>query len=302
MIEGGIPKLTVHERLYDMDRQIKDMDVAGIDLSVLSCSVGWDAPLEDCRLINNALADLQQRFPTRVAGLAHAPVLEAAGIDEMERGVKELGLKGVTMASQVNGLSLDAPQLNPFYEKACALDLAVFIHPAMLPAGYSLVQEYDLARIIGREFDLQLAVARVIAGRVMEKFPTLKLVFSHFGGGISAVKERLANKAGRFGTLTQPFEESFDRLYFDLAGFEGGPIALQCALAGIRLDRLVFGSDYPQDFTGATTQKGKGVPHIREYIELVRGSGLPAGAAAAILGGTAAKLLHLDAAAPANAL
>ncbi len=295
LVEGGIPKFTLHDKLYDVDGQLRDMDLAGIDLAVLSCNLGWDAPLEDCRLINDRLAEIQHRYPDRFVGLAHAPVLEAAGLEEIERAAKELGLPGATIASQVNGLPLDAPQLVPFYRTACALDLAVFVHPAMLPAGYTLFQDYDLARIIGREVDLQVAVTRVIAGRVMEEFPTLKLVFGHFGGGIAAVKERLAAKAGRFGTLRRPFEESFDRLYFDLAGFEGGPVALRCALAGIRPDRLVFATDYPQDFTGATTQTGKGVEGIREYVGLVRSLGLPDGATQAILGETARRLLHMDA-------
>ena len=295
LVEGGIPKLTLHDKLYDMDGQLRDMDRAGVDLAVLSCNLGWDAPLEECRLINDTAAEIQRRHPGRFAGLAHAPVLEPAGLDEIARAAGELGLRGVTIASQVNGLPLDAPRLAPFYRTACALDLAVFVHPAQIPAGYALFGEYDLARIIGREVDLQVAVTRVIAGRVMEEHPTLKLVFAHFGGGIAAVRERLEAKAGRFGTLRRPFMESFDRLYFDTAGFEGGPIALRCALAGIRPDRLVFATDYPQDFTGATTQTGKGIEGIREYVEMIRGLEPPGGAAAAILGATAARLLHLDA-------
>jgi predicted TIM-barrel fold metal-dependent hydrolase len=270
------------------------MDSVGVDISVLSCNLGWDGALEDCREINNAGAELQRKYPTRFAALAHAPILEPGGLAEIERAVKELGLRGTTIASQMNGLCLDAKELWPFYEMMCDLDLAVFIHPAMLPQGYSVFREYDLARIIGREMDLQVQVARVIAGRVMEDFPNLKLIFSHFGGGIAATKERLMAKSGRFGTLTRPFEESFDRLYFDTAGFEGGPIALRCAVAGIRPDRLVFATDYPQDFTGATTQSGKTVADIREYINEIRRLNLAAGAANAVLGGTAAKLLHLS--------
>lgn len=294
LVEGGIPKLTLHDKLYDVEIQLRDMDLAGIDLAVLSCNLGWDAPLEDCRLINDRLAEIQQRHPARFAGLAHAPVHEPAGVAEIERAVTELGLRGATIASQMNGLSLDAPQLAPFYRTACELDLAVFVHPAQIPVGYALCGEYDLARIIGREVDLQVAVTRVIAGRVMEEFPALTFVFAHFGGGVAAVVERLVAKAGRFGTLRRPFQESFDRLYFDLAGFEGGPIALRCALAGIQPDRLVFATDYPQDFTGATTQTGKTVEAIREYVGLVRSLGLPDGVAQAILGGTALRLLHLS--------
>ncbi len=295
LIEGGIPKFTLHDKLYDMDGQLRDMDLAGIDLAVLTCNLGWDASLEECRLINDRMAEIQDRHPRRFVGLAHAPVLEQAGLQEVERAVKELNLKGATIASQVGGLPLDAPALGPFYRMACALDLAVFVHPAQLPAGYGLFGEYDLARILGREVDLQVAVTRVIAGRVIEEFPTLKLVFAHFGGGIAAVKERLVAKSGRFGTLRRPFEELFDRLYFDTAGFEGGPIALRSALAAIRPDRLVFATDYPQDFTGATTQTGKGIEGIREYVDLIRGLEVAGGigGAQAILGETAAQLLHL---------
>jgi predicted TIM-barrel fold metal-dependent hydrolase len=174
------------------------------------------------------------------------------------------------------------------------LDAVIFVHPVMVVAGYTFFQDYDLGRIIGREVDLQVAVSRVIAGRVMEEFPSLKIVFSHFGGGIAATMERLRAKAGRFGTLKRPFDESFERLYFDLSGFEGGPVALRAALAGIRHDRLIFATDYPQDFTGATTQSGKGVADIRKYIELVRSTGIPQESVDAILSGNAAKLLKLN--------
>ncbi len=81
---------------------------------------------------------------------------------------------------------------------------------------------------------------------------------------------------------------------FDMAGFEGGPNALACALTGIKPQRLVFATDYPQDFTGATTQTGKGVGDIRGYIEAIRRLDLPDAARAAMLGGTAADLLRLE--------
>lgn len=293
LIEGGVPKFTLHDALYDLDAQIRDMDAAGIDVAVLTCNLGWDAPLDDCRLINDRAAEIQRRSGGRFVALAHAPVLEEAGLREMERAVRDLGLHGLTIASQVGGRPLDAPELHPFYRAACALGAAVFVHPAQLPAGYAQMQEYDLARILGRELDLQTSVTRVIAARVLDTFPDLRLVFAHFGGGIAAIRERLAAKSGRFGTLTRPFAESFERLYFDLAGFEGGPIALRCALDGIRPDRLVFATDYPQDFTGATTQSGKGPGAIRDYIALVGETAGSARDARAILGETAAALFHI---------
>jgi len=295
LVEGGAPKFTLHPKLYDIDGQLRDMDTAGIDAAALSCNLGWDAPLADCILINNWLAEVQQAHPGRLVGLAHAPVLEDGGLAEVERAVKDLGLRGITIASQVDGLPLDSPRLAPLYRKACELDVAVFVHPAMAPRGYAFLREYDLARILGRELDLQVAVTRLIAGGVLEEFNALTIVVAHLGGGIAAVKERLAAKAGRFGTLRRAFGESFDRLYFDMAGFEGGEGAVRCALTGIRPERLLFATDYPQDFTGATTQTGAGVPGIAEYVRFVKSLPLPDGAGEAILGATAAGLLDLAA-------
>ena len=59
---------------------------------------------------------------------------------------------------------------------------------------------------------------------------------AHFGGGITAVKDRRVGKGYRFGTLKRSFAEYYDLVYFDMAGFEGGAAALKCALLGIRLN------------------------------------------------------------------
>ncbi|OGP95876.1 MAG: hypothetical protein A2W10_07595 [Deltaproteobacteria bacterium RBG_16_55_12] len=292
--EGGIPKLTMHSKLYDPEAQIRDMDEAGLDVAALSCVVGWDARLEHCRIINDEYSKLQEKYPRRFVGLAHAPVLEGKeALKEIERAILGLGLHGVTITSQIHGVPLDSPRLNDFYAKVCELDVPIFVHPALIPQGYELIRDYDLARIIGRELDLAIAVTRIIAGGVLERFPNIKFILAHFGGGISSIKDRLVAKGYRFGSLKRPFEDYFDMLYFDLAGFEGGLIALRCALHGIRPERLVFATDYPQDFTGACTDTGKGLASIREYIDTVRKLELKEEVKDGILGGTAARLLKL---------
>ncbi|MEX0803562.1 MAG: amidohydrolase family protein [Candidatus Binatia bacterium] len=292
--DGTMPRLTMHSKLYDAEGQLRDMDEAGIDTSVLSCLLGWDAPLQDCQFINDKFAELQQRFPGRFVGLAQAPVLEGGeAMKELDRAIRDLGLYGVTITSQVKGLSLDSPKLYEFYAKVSELDVPIFVHPAMLPKGYEFLTDLDLPRILGREVDLSVATTRIIAGGILDRFPTLKFVIGHFGGGISAVKDRLVAKGYRFGTLMRPFEEYFDMLYFDLAGFEGGLTALRCALLGIKPERLVFASDYPQDFTGVSTDTGKGMESLREYIAAVRRLEIKEELKDGILGGTASWLLKL---------
>ena len=214
-LDTGVPRLTMHARLYDAEMQLRDMDEAGVDVSVLSCLLGWDATLEDNRAINDSLAELQRLYPGRFVGLAQAPLLGGPeAMAEFDRAVGELGLHGVATTSQFRGLPLDSEQLYPFYETVSALDVPIFVHPAMVPEGYGLLLDYDLARILGREVDLAVAATRIVAGGVLEWFPDLKFVIGHFGGGIAGVKDRLVAKAYRFGTLDKPFEHYFDMLYF----------------------------------------------------------------------------------------
>jgi len=292
--EGGRRATTMHTRLYDLELQLKDMAEAGIDVSVLSCLLGWSATLEECRLINDDLARVQTKYSGRFVGLAQAPVLEGKeALREIDRSIRTLGLKGVTITSQIKGVSLDSPELYELYEKVCELDVPVFVHPALAPIGYDLLQDYDLPRVLGREVDLTVATTRLIAGGILDRFPKLKLIIAHFGGGIAAVKDRLLAKGYRFGTLKRPFGDYFDMLYFDLAGFEGGLLALHCALQGIRTERLVFASDYPQDFTGVNTDTGKGMQELRNYIDTIRKLPLNEGTIDAILGRTAVDLLKL---------
>ncbi len=292
--EGGLPATTMHRRLYDLDLQLDDMAQAGIDLSVLSCLLGWSAPLEDCRFINDDLAAIQKKYPHRFVGLAQAPILEGkTALDELRRAIGDLGLHGVTITSQVGGFSLDSPKLYDFYETVCALDVPVFVHPALVPTGYEHLKDYDLPRVLAREVDLTVAITRLIAGGIFDRVPNLKIVMAHFGGGIAAVKDRLIGKGYRFGTLKRPFGEYYDKVYFDMAGFEGGIAALNCALQGIRPERMVFASDYPQDFTGVNTDTGKGMKELKNYIETIRNLPLDDKSIKKILGDTAAELLKL---------
>jgi predicted TIM-barrel fold metal-dependent hydrolase len=292
--EGGLPATTMHQRLYDLELQLRDMDQAGVDLSVLSCLLGWSASLDECRFINEDLAAVQKRYPRHFVGLAQAPILEGkAALNELRRAIEDLGLRGVTITSQVGGLSLDSPKLFDFYEMICVLDVPIFVHPALVPTGYEHLRDYDLPRVLGREVDLIVATTRLIAGGIFDRLPNLKIVMAHFGGGIAAVKDRLIGKGYRFGTLKRPFAEYYDRVYFDMAGFEGGAVALNCALEGIRPERLLFASDYPQDFTGVNTDTGKGMSALKNYIDTIRRLPLNDVDKEDILGGTAAKLLKL---------
>ena len=183
-------------------------------------------------------------FPRSVAGPHSRSWKEPSG---------SLGLKGVVIRSQASGLSLDAKEFYPFYEKVCALDIPIFVHPSGVPDGFDILNApYDLHRQIGRELDLIVATTRLILSGVLEDFPDLKLVISHKGGGIAALRERILYRfaePGAPGTrMRRSFDEYLSKLYFNLAGHWGGMQSVACALTTISPSRLVFATDYPQNF------------------------------------------------------
>ena len=291
--EDGVPKANVHGQLFDLDAQIRDMDGAGIDVAVQTCILGWDAPLENCRLLNDCTAKIQKQYGGRFVGLAHIPPLEGEpALKELERAVGDLQLKGVTISSQSRGLSLDAEAFRPFYDAVTRLRIPIFVHPALAPRGYELLKDYQLSVILTREFDLGVAVTRLIAGGVLERYPELEFVIAHFGGGLAGYKERIARSSYRF-KLPRSFGDYFERLYFDMAGFEGSPIALRCAMEGIRPEHMVFATDYPQNFSNDDPKTGKNVDGIREYITAIESLPLDARVKNDMLGGTAARLLKI---------
>jgi predicted TIM-barrel fold metal-dependent hydrolase len=283
---------SIHSQLFDLSAQIRDMDRAGIDIAVQSCILGWDTTLENCHLLNDCTAQLQHDYPKRFVGLAHAPALEAAGLRELERAVSQLGLKGVTISSQINGLSLDAEEFTPLYELVKRLDVPIFVHPALGPKGYELMKDYMLPVILTREFDLGVAVTRMIAGGVVERYPDLRFVVAHFGGGLAGYKERISRSSYRF-KLPRSFDDYFNQLYFDMAGFEGSPIALRCALEVIKPERMVFATDYPQNFNNSDPKQGKNIDGVNEYVDEIRRLLLDASVIENMLGGTAVRLLKL---------
>jgi predicted TIM-barrel fold metal-dependent hydrolase len=84
----------------DLDLQLRDMDEAGVDVSILSCLLGWSAPLKECCFINDDLSGLQRKYPRRFVGLAQTPILDGkAALDELRRAITDLGLRGVTITS-----------------------------------------------------------------------------------------------------------------------------------------------------------------------------------------------------------
>jgi predicted TIM-barrel fold metal-dependent hydrolase len=298
--EHGRPRGNLRPELADVDEHLRVMDAVGIDVAVFSIAVSSDdtqVALEECRVWNDCAAEVVRRYPKRFVGLAPIPPLGGEkAFDELKRAIETLGLKGVVIRSQAGGLSMDNRDLYPFYERVSALNVPIFIHPSGVQQGMNILDApYDLGRSIGREMDLIVATTRLILSGVLDDFSDLQFVISHKGGGIAAVKERIEYQFGSTGSPGTrpggsrnrvPFDQCFNKLYFNLAGSHGGMGSVRCALTAIGPQRLIFGTDYPQEFSGDPE-------NIKVYIENIRKLEIDEQSKAAMLGGNARELLGL---------
>ena len=295
---------------FPMDVQLRDMDEAGIDKAVLTGNPRWI--LRDCQVFNYEIAKWGKEHPDRFIGFAHAPPLGEEGLEELDRAIKDLGFKGCMFRSNIDFKLLDSPDFYPFYKKVEELDVPLFVHPASHPLyphavpaalkksvseyeisgspGERRVRAYNISGGAGREFDLIMAIVKLIDGGVLERFPNLNVVVSHLGGGIASILPRFYGSGGRDEETRNAVEKSmklFSRLYFDAAGNHGDVDALKCALIKISPKRIVFGTDCPPG------GQMKGTTEIKRFIQDIQSLDISDNDKQRILGGNAAALLKI---------
>lgn len=287
---GGRPYGPITRHYHETKPRLADMDRVGVDVQVLSLNppmVYWaDAVLGTrlARLYNDELAAAVAGCPDRLAGLATVPLQDVpAAVAELERAIRQLGLRGVYIGSNVCGKDLDHPDLLPFFAKAEALRAPVFIHPIDVLGGERL-RAYYLHNGLGNPFDTAVAAARLIFGGVLNRFPRLQVCLAHAGGALPFLIGRL-DRVHRVRDearekLRRPPTAYLRRLYFDTITHHGPALEYLVSLVGA--DRVVLGSDYRFDM-GIADPAGA-VRAVRRLSRTDR---------SAILGGVAAKLLKL---------
>ena len=196
--EQGVPSYSIHSLLWDLDEHIRMMDIAGIDAAVLSCAEGMCGTLETSIVCNYQANKAERDYPGRFIGIGHAHPL--GGDDhfrELNRCAQELGFQGVVITSEMDGLGLDAPELDPFWAECARLGIYVFVHPALKLSYSGQYDAFDLARAVGREFSLVMATIRLINGGVLDRHPGLRVQMAHLSGGIASVLGRIRSYQDR---------------------------------------------------------------------------------------------------------
>jgi aminocarboxymuconate-semialdehyde decarboxylase len=276
------------ERFVVVDERITAMDQRKIDVHALSLTtpmVYWASPalgLALSQAFNDAASAAHKKHPKRLVGLAmvpmHAPEL---AVKELERAAKLPGIKGMYLATNVNGEELDEKKFWPVYEICEALGWTIFLHPVDT-IGQDRTKKYYLKNLCGNPYDTGVAVAHLIFGGVMDRFPQLGFNLPHAGGTFPWLIGRWDHGTTvrpELKHMKQPPSSYLKRFTYDTIGHDDRINAALLKLVGA--ERVTLGSDYCFDMG------------LDDPLATVDRLDLPKAQRDLIVGGNAQRLLNL---------
>ena len=182
-----------------------------------------------------------------------------ASLNEIDRAVNELKLRGILLRIPINGKPADRAEFFPLYEKMCALNLPIWLHPYKNPKVPDYPDETESKYIIWHMWGLMVestySMTRLVFSGVMAKFPKLRIIIHHCGAMVPYFSERISNhynqsemrnKTNFTVGLTETPADYFRRFYTDTALIGNTP-ALMCAYDFYGAEKMLFGTDSPFD-------------------------------------------------------
>jgi len=285
-------------QLRDAGERVRNMDEAGIDRQVITLAVppleqAYDDPKvasEVATIANDAIAEMADGYPDRLIPVGCVALSDVdRALREAERCLKQRGMAGVQICTNVAGRPLHDPELLPFFEMMAAARRPIWMHPYFNPAHTS--PDYGLPlnieQVFGWPFDSTVAMTSLIFGGVLDRFPNLTLITHHAGALIPFFEQRIVTHLAPQvqAKLKRPLMDYYRMFYVDTA-VQGSRGALLASCSFYGSGQMVLGTDTPYPLT---TGDGKG--YTSETVAAVQALPMPPAEKDRILGGTMERLL-----------
>ncbi len=245
----------VESNLWDPEIRGNECDNYGIDIQVLSTVPVmfsyWAKPehgLDLSKLLNDHIASIVADQPRRFIGLGTLPMQEPSlAVSELERCVKELGLVGVQIGTNINGMNLSDDSLFEVFESAESLNAAIFIHPWYMMGEKDMIQ-YWLPWLVGMPAEISRAICSMIFGGIFERLPNLRVAFAHGGGAFPATIGRIDHGFSVRPDLCAVDNDKLPSTYlgkFWVDSLLHDRTALSYIISKVGMEKIALGTDYP---------------------------------------------------------
>ena len=249
---GPMAPLPLARSQYDVDVRLSEMDDIGVRRHAVSlppflfCSTADDRRFATGIVAegNDELATYVADAPDRLLGLGSVPLGWPEAADEARRALDELGLAGIAIGSRGGGRDLDDPVNDELWALLSERRTFVFLHPSGVPDPHRQ-SDFWLPQLVGYPMETALSVARLVFGRVLERFP-LNLCLAHGGGCLPSLRGRMNmgwdRKEVAHTTAVKPSEFT-DQLYYDTAVFS--TTLLRRLVEDVGFEHVLLGTDHP---------------------------------------------------------
>jgi 2,3-dihydroxybenzoate decarboxylase len=247
------------ERLPEIDAlRLDAMDKAGVDIAVLSLfnpgiqgERDTATAIRKAKAVNDTLAERIARHPARFHGFAAVPMQDPReAADELERAVHELGFKGALINGHTQGIYLDDARCLPFWERAAALAVPIYLHPTnpmTIPAAFDFYPGLAGA-MFGWAAETGGHALRLVLSGLFDRFPSLTVILGHMGEALPfylwRIDSRFKISEPKVSLREMPSAYIRRNIAVTTAG-AFSPEPLRCTIDAMGLDRVLFSVDYP---------------------------------------------------------
>jgi predicted TIM-barrel fold metal-dependent hydrolase len=252
---------------WDAEAQLKWMDEAGVEISVLTLAAPQPSSAEVVRKTNEAAARIKKEHPGRYLFCAALPLPDVSkAIEEVKYALDVLKADGIKLATNIGGQYLGAPELDTLFSVLNKRKAVVILHPHRPePVNKQVMQQTPLAM---QEYlsETTRAVSNMISRNVLARYNNIKVIVPHCGAYLPLAIPRMksltpvmqANKM--VGEID--YEANLRALYYDLAGAHS-PEVIRMLLTITMPDHLLYGSDYPYVAPQVLTQS---LTRMKDYL------------------------------------
>jgi aminocarboxymuconate-semialdehyde decarboxylase len=251
-------------RLREMDRQGVDIQVISTNYPVTCYWMDAHKGLEAARVTNDTIAEFCAAKPDRFVGIGSMPLQDPIrAARELERCVKELGLRGAWINSNIRAKDLGEKEFRPFWQKAQELDVPVFVHP-LGTTDITRLKKFFLWNTIGQPYEEALAMSSLVYEGIMDDYPKLKVCICHGGGYLPYYIGRSEHAWERNNAQQQEKAKKkpsayLRRFFYDTVIFDPDMLPYLVKKAGA--EKVMMGSDWPLVKTDAVgyVRRAKGI-------------------------------------------